>query len=131
MWLFTDFGFFSIVCKPGTKNLCVRARMPGDLEAFRDRLAQVSAFDGANAAEQWPIEDFTGTDYAFRLYASNDDVAALMSEFVKGIDYNNFKGRVGRTQGHDRASVYMNVWSIMNRMQEKAVGWAYGRRTRQ
>jgi hypothetical protein len=35
MWLLTNFGFFSIVQKKGTKNLTIRARMKVDLDELR------------------------------------------------------------------------------------------------
>lgn len=38
MWLVTEFGFFSIVAKPGDAErglLTVRARVPGDLKALQ------------------------------------------------------------------------------------------------
>ena len=44
MWLFTRFGFFSIVRKPGDDNLTVRARVAADLDALREQyLPELSA----------------------------------------------------------------------------------------
>ena len=36
MWLFTNFGFFSVVQKTGTKNLTIRARVKADLDTLRN-----------------------------------------------------------------------------------------------
>ena len=44
MWLFTTFGFFSIVQKqPSDKFLTVRARAAADLERMRKHVPQLSA----------------------------------------------------------------------------------------
>ena len=37
MWLFTNFGFFSVVQKPGERDLTVRSRLRSDLERLRER----------------------------------------------------------------------------------------------
>jgi len=36
MWLFTNFGFFSVVQKPGDSLLTIRARAAFDLDRLRD-----------------------------------------------------------------------------------------------
>lgn len=37
MWLFTTFGFFSVVRKPGEPILAMRARARDDLDRLRER----------------------------------------------------------------------------------------------
>ena len=42
MWLFTTFGFFSVVQKePGDDFLTVRARDPKDLDRLRERVPEL------------------------------------------------------------------------------------------
>ncbi|MBI4704877.1 MAG: hypothetical protein HY744_27550 [Deltaproteobacteria bacterium] len=51
MWLFTSFGFFSVVQKPGEEGLTVRARVRSDLERPREQylpgLREIRARRGA------------------------------------------------------------------------------------
>ena len=58
MWLFTTFGFFSIVQKPGQRHLCIRARSAADLDRLRARYLPALG----------PIETGTGTDYPHRAH---------------------------------------------------------------
>jgi len=37
MWLITNFGFFSVVQKPGDDMLTVRSRVKADLEELQNR----------------------------------------------------------------------------------------------
>jgi len=121
MWLFTDYGYFSITQKPHRPDvLCVRTRLPGDGEAFRERLAAVTGKTVEEVAAAYPIEDGTGTDYRFRMWVPHADVAAVLHDYTLNLNFGNFKGRVSQTQGHERGSLYMQVWNIMNRAQEKA-----------
>ena len=39
MWIFTTIGFFSIVRKPGTDFLTVRARVASDLDDLRRQIS--------------------------------------------------------------------------------------------
>ncbi len=48
MWLFTKFGFFSVVQKPGEARLTVRARVAADLERLTD--SEWMRTDGPNYA---------------------------------------------------------------------------------
>ena len=114
MWLFHPSFFVSIVQKPGHDDLCVRARVREDLEAFRALLP--------DDEKDVHIEEGTGTDYALRLYATHAAVASVMDQITRNIDYNNFKGHVKKTQGEDRAHAYMGIWSIMMRVQQQAEG---------
>jgi hypothetical protein len=48
MWIFTTFGFFSVVQKePGDEFLTVRARDPKDLDRLRERVPSGAVKGGA------------------------------------------------------------------------------------
>jgi hypothetical protein len=105
MWIATDFGFFSIVQKPWDKDrgtLTVRARVRGDLVSF-------VAKTGASTA----IVEDQEADYRYRVQVPAADVATVLGFAAAAIDYDNFKSRVGKTQGGKRASIYARVWGVL------------------
>lgn len=107
MWLFTNFGFFSIVQKPGTDFLTVRARVRGDLDNLRDQyLPSLSATQAKG-----------GTDYPWRAMAPHVDFAAALGKITLDLNYGNFKTEVAARQGKTRASRYGRVWSALYEME--------------
>ena len=105
MWIATDFGFFSIVEKPWDQaqgTLTVRARVRGDLVNFM-RLAGMST----------PIADDAQADYPYRIQVPKAEVATVLGQAVVAIDYDNFKARVGKSQGGRRATIYARVWGVL------------------
>jgi hypothetical protein len=112
MWICLNDAFFSIVDKAADpKHLMVRARRKGDIERH---------FPEAKVART------VGSDYLFRAEISRNEVAAVMSRAIKGIDYDNFKNSVREPKLH---AAYNSVWGIMSRLQPVA---PYARRnTRQ
>ena len=108
MWLFTTFGFFSIVSKSGDPGITVRSRTRGDqLRLQRHYLHELSA----------PVEG-KGTDYPWRAYCSAEQLAAAMPRICEQIDYANFKHEVGTMLGSARTSRYAKVWSALAGMPE-------------
>lgn len=102
MWLQTTIGFFSVVEKPedrGKGMLTVRSRSREDLEFL------------ARCFEKTP--EITGkvSDYPFRIRVPREELAVVMAELVRNIDYPNFKSEVAKRQGSQRAHVYANVWN--------------------
>ena len=111
MWVMTSIGFFSIVQKPEDRasgELTVRARVRTDLEALRAHLPSLG-----------PIRDHAGTDYPFRARAPRAAVAEALSRLVAAIDYANFKDEVAGRQGHHRADVYGDVWSVLTDLERR------------
>ncbi len=108
MWLFTTFGFFSVVQKKAGETLTVRARDRADLDRLRARLLP----------ELGPTEEWTGTDYAFRATAPREAVARAMAKLVDELDYRNFKNAVAAELGPGRADLYHDVWDVMMRLQK-------------
>ncbi len=103
MWLFTKFGFFSVVQKDGDRDLTVRARVKEDLENLKDKyLPNMSK-----------IVVGAGTDYPFRAKVSRAELAEAIKQIAMDIDYSNFKDAVNDMQGTARANTYLRVWSSM------------------
>ncbi|WP_020565160.1 hypothetical protein [Methylosarcina fibrata] len=104
MWLFTNNSFLSIVDKgdPSGKTLLVRARCAGDIERlFPEAKIQVGG----------------GTDYRYRARIDREEVATVMADSIRNIDYRNFKSTVSDP---DRHEAYMDVWSAMYAFQSIA-----------
>lgn len=110
MWIITRFGFFSVVQKPGEKELTIRARAREDLEALKEKYIP----------QLGKIVEGAGTDYQFRAKLPHDVFAEAMKEIVMDIDYSNFKNTVAREQGHERADVYHKLWGVLWRIGERA-----------
>lgn len=100
MWLFTDFGFFSIVKKHGDDYLTVRVRVAADLDHLRTRVPELT--ETMSTPDQ---------DYPFRATVSAVSLAIGLGEVIQDIDYDNFKAAVARQQGYFRAGMYSQVWA--------------------
>jgi len=103
MWLITNFGFYSVVQKPGDTDLTIRSRVKEDLEQLRD--SYLPSLGGT-------VEG-AGTDYRYRATASHEAVAEAMGKMAMEIGYSNFKDSVAKEQGYDRAGVYHDVWDAL------------------
>ena len=109
MWLFTNFGYFSIVQKPGTSDLTVRTRVKSDLEALRAQYLP----------DLGPTMGKAGSDYPWRATVPHQALAAAMSQIVMDVDYSNFKNEVAAKQGMGRSTRYHKVWDALYGMQEE------------
>lgn len=105
MWLFTPFGFFSIVQKPGDTHLTIRARAAADLDNLRTRVPDLSETVHTPKA-----------DYPYRATVSAVSLAIGLGDFITAIDYDNFKAEVASRQGHSRANLYGTVWATLRRL---------------
>lgn len=96
MWLFTKYGFFSIVCaagkdkKPNRRKAMVRARTRAHLEALKRRFPKLL---------RGRIIETEKTDYGFRILIPKNKATALAAALMREIDYGNFKSAVAET--HD------------------------------
>jgi 8-oxo-dGTP pyrophosphatase MutT (NUDIX family) len=106
MWLFTTFGFFSVVRKPGDQMLTVRARARADLDQLREDFVP----------QLGPTIAGGGTDYPYRAVTSPDDLTRGVGKLVGAIDYANFKDEVARVAGAARAKVCGEVWSAARKI---------------
>ena len=112
MWLFTTFGFFSIVEKAGDRpgaTLTVRARARGDLQVLkREYLPQLGTLTMKRSA-----------DYRYRATVKKAALAAAMRSIVTDINYADFKDAVCDRQGPAREEVYLGIWEAARRIQER------------
>ena len=109
MWLFTPFGFFSAVQKPGQPLLTVRSRVAADLEGLRESyMPELSSTVRKG-----------GTDYPFRATITHADFARGLAKIGGDINYGNFKSEVARKMGHKREAVYHKVWSALTELENE------------
>ena len=123
MWIFTKHGFFSAVCarkgngKHGQavdpERMMVWARVRGQLEALKKRFPEILG--------ECEIQEFAGTDYAYRLFMPKAVWIQVLAGLAEEIDYDNFKSEVARHQGKKGAAYEHSlheVWSVMHRLQK-------------
>jgi hypothetical protein len=82
MWILTNFGFFSVVQKPGDKAaglITVRSRVRADLENLRDRYLP----------DMGVIEEDAGTDYRYRARVPHQSFAQAAKKIALDVDYSN------------------------------------------
>jgi hypothetical protein len=123
MWLFTKYGFYSSVCarqgdgghgQPVDPNrIMVRCRLKEHLDALKERFPELLG--------DCEIKEFSGTDYAFRIFVEKTVWSKVLVGLNEEMDYDNFKSKVARHQGGagaDYEHSLHEVWSVMNRLQE-------------
>ena len=123
MWLFTKYGFYSSVCarqgdgghgQPVDPNrIMVRCRLKEHLDALKERFPELLG--------DCEIKEFSGTDYAFRIFVEKTVWSKVLVGLNEEMDYDNFKSKVARHQGGagaDYKHSLHEVWSVMNRLQE-------------
>lgn len=116
MWLMTNIGFFSVVQKPNTDFLTIRARVKNDLDNLRNNYLPHLSATIAHA----------GTDYPWRATVSHEQFAAALWKIVSDITYPNFKNEVAAKQGKARAGKYSKVWSVLYELPEEEISAALG-----
>ena len=117
MWLFTKYGFYSVVeyqghdVDPKNPVMIVRARR---IEHIANLQVDFSEIAGET------IHTSIGTDYKYRIFVNKEVWKRVMVELVENIDYGNFKDAAyekGFTDGYEEALV--QTWWIMKRVQDK------------
>lgn len=102
MWIFTRFGFFSVVTAHSTNGeiIAIRSRVRDDLEKLR-RLD--------DDLELAPVHVTADRDYPFRVFVEKDTWVTLAAHLAADVDYRNFKSKVGE-ESKERAQVYAGIW---------------------
>jgi len=101
MWLFTTFGFFSIVQKKDTDFLTIRARKREHLIELVTRYPLETACD---------IVELHVCDYRYRIACEREDLMRVIPDIVRDVTYSNFKDAVASTLELEYVDVLHNVW---------------------
>ena len=112
MWLFTPFGFYSVVRDRTGKKLMIRTRIRADL----DRLRKLY-LPSLSATKDTPL-----ADYPHRAFASPKAFGAALRAFAQDIDYRNFKDEVERVLGLARELQCHTVHGVMSRPPVAPIG---------
>lgn len=120
MWLFTQYGFYSVVCardlegdgsRFDPEHVMVRARSRRHLESLQQRFPELASL---------PIGDTANTDYRFRIVVPKTTWAEVARALAGEIDYGNFKSRVhSRTSDADYTHALHEVWAVMEKLQHR------------
>ena len=102
MWIASQFGFYSIVCK-GEDQFHVRARVRSDLE----NLLVATDLDEK-------IHENDISDYKYRLVVGHDAVRKITSTLAETLDYPNFKNKIAETPSQEpKLDAYHQIWGVM------------------
>lgn len=123
MWLFTKYGFFSVVCaRQGEgghdqavdlNRFMVRARLREHLTALQQRFPELLADS--------EIREFAGSDYAYRIFVPKAVWSQVLVGLNDELDYDNFKSKAAEflgAAGDDYLRKLHEVWSVMSRLQK-------------
>ena len=103
MWIFTKYGFLSIVQHNSMKNhFQVKSRVIEPLEIL------------------WPdhdIEVISWADYRFRITISKDDVVSVLANEINVINYTSFKNQCEKDECYHHALT--RIWGIMYNFQQR------------
>ena len=105
MWIFSETGFVSAICKSG------------DLFQVRSRDRQ-SLEDLSVTAGVEIIKTPQG-DYPYRVEVVREQFITWLAEQVEDIHYKNFKSRVQDTRGYDFVHPLHQVWDVMHQVEDK------------
>lgn len=114
MWIATTAGFFSAVQhRDDHDQLMIRARSHADLV----NLTAVAM----GHLDVWPpeITETGHADYPYRVTMSRRDWAACVTELIAGVDYDNFKNAVAKTNPKRSHGPYMQVWSALHAIERE------------
>lgn len=122
MWLFTVFGYFSVVlARQGNgaagapldpERVMIRARNPDHLHRLQKQFPQELGTSQIVLTER--------ADYIARLIVSRDKWASVVAALTEELDYGNFKEAAGR-KGSDTNDLALlhQVWGVASSWQER------------
>ena len=120
MWLFTQYGFYSVVAQDGEasaaqdenendgENYLVRSRVRNDLQ----NLKVLAHLDNE-------ILENIGTDYRYRMVLDAAEWSRALGSLGASIDYSNFKNRIGALPDQSgKSAAYHQVWTTLRGVSE-------------
>lgn len=119
MWIFTKYGFLSVVnARKGfgelgqpsdPERLMIRGRCRCHLERFQEHFPTL---------KDRQIETFPGSDYPFRIFVEKSVWAEVMKELAEELNYDNFKNAVAKEPDSSQYEDCLHdVWQIMRRLE--------------
>lgn len=111
MWLFTKYGFFSVVRSAlNQTDMMIRARK-------REHLVNLQS-TYLTTLGQYKIRSSRDTDYKYRLIVPKYEIKWLMTSLAKELNYCNFKDEAKKLHDPDYSKALGDVWERMLELQE-------------
>lgn len=114
MWLFTKFGFYSVVKAKHTRKkglFQIRARHDADLMNLKNEVSVL---------EKKKIHCYPDADYRYRIFVWSSELAEVFVALQDKLDYSNFKNEVVATPNQkEKYSYYTKVWGVMYGFQQQ------------
>ncbi len=111
MWLFTKYGFYSIVKKQfgdQVKPYQIRAREEKDLQNLISKVGLDES-----------VISTLHADYHYRIIVDDDELSKILKFLQDNIDYDNFKSEVARNSDQrGKLNAYHKVWGVMYDIQK-------------
>jgi hypothetical protein len=114
MWIFTRYGFYSVVCARGkdgagldTNTLMVRARVRHHLERLQSRFGSL---------ESYSIHASANTDYRYRIIVPKTYWKEVATQMAEEISYGNFKDEATKTLGFARSDYIEALHYVWSRL---------------
>jgi hypothetical protein len=105
MWIFTKYGFFSVVKSNESNDLMIRSRNKKHLENLKNKFDKLQNFEILRTKD---------ADYRYRIIISKEIWSNIMSELSENIDYSNFKNKVYETLKDKNLNFSLgDIWNIM------------------
>ncbi len=111
MWLFTKYGFYSIVKDSNSAHYKCRARRKKDL---------VNLISNFKYLSEYEIHCDKKADYHYRIFISQNHFSMLMLSISNTVDYSNFKDSISKNKDQvNKVDHYSEVWETMYSYQIK------------
>jgi hypothetical protein len=105
MWIFSKYGFFSIVKDEQSEMFKVRSRVRKDLENLQEHIQDIQGLS---------IHEHLKADYHYRLFIDNQQLGTLMKVLFESITYPNFKDQILQLgDQEDKLDSYHEIWEVM------------------
>ena len=119
MWIFTKYGFFSVVCASKAPSDLRGKVLDKNVVMVRARArSHLLRLQKAYALMPFKIHTDTGTDYAFRMILPKKLWVEVAAELCRDIEYGNFKDACHKaTDDHTYHDALYKVWATMQGLQ--------------
>lgn len=115
MWVMTQQGFYSAIAFDPKKAKQLAPGKAEDVLLIRCRVEVDAERLGIFVGREH--EKTKVADYLYRIQVTRQEWGEFLAAESADIDYGNFKDRVKKNQGKERASAYMRVWSALLSLQ--------------
>lgn len=110
MWIFTKYGYFSIVKdQRNSEHYQIRSRTLNDIKNVVKLLELTDKY----------IITTSNADYLYRIVIDKSDYKSFMDQITESVNYTNFKDMTHNTLDQiDKSELLLEIWCIMKEYQE-------------